>query len=307
MVSLRNGRRFSEGDRRSQRRTANLIVLPRQDGFSGGDVCAGGAAVDRRRSCGVRAAGPVPGLRFDTAVRADNCIRGGSRTGSCARSITGAARSCRAMRRPRSLGALAHRWTYAVFAAALLRDVGSEPSDGCGANVRGWVPGRRPGLAGRTSRTGRRTARRAGGRRSVQRDCRTGGARRDRGARRARRRCRRAQTEPRSPAGGGDVENRRHAPEADGPEFSMVSTRRVPSDRGASWRGCGRDRRRNLPVNVRGALVHGVEDGLLLASPGIFRAFIRRDGAGAMNPATPPSGCSARSCGPAGTCGPTAA
>ena len=33
-------------------------------------------------------------------------------------------------------------------------------------------------------------------------------------------------------------------------------------------------------MNVRGALVHGVEDGLLLASPGIFRAFIRRDGAG---------------------------
>ncbi len=29
---------------------------------------------------------------------------------------------------PETLGALAHRWTYAVFAAALLRDVGSEPS-----------------------------------------------------------------------------------------------------------------------------------------------------------------------------------
>jgi hypothetical protein len=63
-----------------------------------------------------------------------------------------------------------------------------------------------------------------------------------------------------------------------------------------------------LPVNVRGALVHGVEDGLLLASPGIFRAFIRRDGAGqGLSPATPPSDCSARSCGPAGTCGPMAA
>ena len=34
----------------------------------------------------------------------------------------------------------------------------------------------------------------------------------------------------------------------------------------------------------RGALVHGVEDGLLLASPGIFRAFIRRDGAGQSEP-----------------------
>jgi hypothetical protein len=39
-----------------------------------------------------------------------------------------------------------------------------------------------------------------------------------------------------------------------------------------------------LRVNVPGALVHGVEDGLLLASPGIFRAFIRRDGAGKAEP-----------------------
>ena len=35
-----------------------------------------------------------------------------------------------------------------------------------------------------------------------------------------------------------------------------------------------------LPVNVRDALVHGVEDGLLLASPGIFRAFVRCHGGG---------------------------
>jgi hypothetical protein len=33
-----------------------------------------------------------------------------------------------------------------------------------------------------------------------------------------------------------------------------------------------------LSVNVRDALVHGVEDGLLLASPGIFRAFVRCHG-----------------------------
>ena len=36
--------------------------------------------------------------------------------------------------------------------------------------------------------------------------------------------------------------------------------------------------------NVRGALVHGVEDGLLLASPGIFRAFVRSDGVGPAEP-----------------------
>jgi hypothetical protein len=39
-----------------------------------------------------------------------------------------------------------------------------------------------------------------------------------------------------------------------------------------------------LPVNVRGALVHRVEDGLLLASPGIFRAFVRREGTGRDEP-----------------------
>jgi len=75
------------------------------------------------------------------------------------------------------------------------------------------------------------------------------------------------------------------ASEADGPE----------SLDGVDAAGAGRPRRfmewvrqgiadGTLPVNVRGALVHGVEDGLLLASPGIFRAFIRRDGAGQAEP-----------------------
>ena len=31
-------------------------------------------------------------------------------------------------------------------------------------------------------------------------------------------------------------------------------------------------------MNTHGALVHGVEEGLLLASPGIFRAFGRHEG-----------------------------
>ena len=75
------------------------------------------------------------------------------------------------------------------------------------------------------------------------------------------------------------------APETDGPEFLD----------GVDAADAGRPRRfmewvrqgiadGTLPVNVRGALVHGVEDGLLLASPGIFRAFIRRDGAGQSEP-----------------------
>ena len=56
-----------------------------------------------------------------------------------------------------------------------------------------------------------------------------------------------------------------------------------------------------LPVNVRGALVHRSSDGLLLASPGIFRAFIRREAPVAMSPATLPSDCSAAPREPAGT------
>ena len=41
---------------------------------------------------------------------------------------------------PEILGALAHRWTYAVFAAALLRDVGGRPSDDSVRMFERWVP-----------------------------------------------------------------------------------------------------------------------------------------------------------------------
>ena len=77
--------------------------------------------------------GPV-----DTAVRRTTAAR--ARDWRCARSITGAARSCRAQCAAEILGALAHRWTYAVFAAALLRDVGGGPRIGTGRMFERWVP-----------------------------------------------------------------------------------------------------------------------------------------------------------------------
>jgi hypothetical protein len=96
----------------------------------------------------------------------------------------------------------------------------------------------------------------------------------------------RAQTESIAGAVEAGVETAPIAPEADGPEFLD----------GVDAADAGRPRRfmewvrqgiadGTVPVNVRGALVHGVEDGLLLASPGIFRAFIQRDGVGQAEPA----------------------
>jgi len=187
---------------------------------------------------------------------------------------------------PEVLGALAHRWTYAVFAAALLRDVGVGPSDKRVRVFERWVPpivhawlAEHPPLmaelravlagSGDASSAIAELAERAA----------TGGRPRAEAA------VPRAQ--PESIAGGveASVETAPIAPEADGPEFLE----------GVDAADSGRPRRfmewvrqgiadGTLPVNERGALVHGVEDGLLLASPGIFRAFIRRDGAGQADP-----------------------
>ena len=93
------------------------------------------------------------------------------------------------------------------------------------------------------------------------------------------------QTESFAGAVEASVETPPIAPETEGPEFLD----------GVDAADAGRPRRfldwvrqgvadGTLPVNVRGALVHGVEDGLLLASPGIFRAFVRRDGPGQAEP-----------------------
>jgi hypothetical protein len=229
------------GDRRSQRRGEPDRPASRQDGVSGGELRAGGAAADRRL-CGVRAAAADAGLQSIRRSRRTAAAR--ARDSRCARSITGAARSCRAMRRPRSLGALAHRWTYAVFAAALLRDVGSEPStDAAGRMFEGWVPADRPEMAGRTSSADRGTARRAD-RAARMRPVplpNWWSAPRPGRARRSRCRCLDAQTEPRSPARRRRAsETLRQSPEGSGPEFLDGVDARVPSDLGASWSGCGR-------------------------------------------------------------------
>lgn len=183
---------------------------------------------------------------------------------------------------PEILGALAHRWTYAVFAAALLRDVGEGPSDDRVRIFERWVPpsvqawlAEHPPLMAelRAVLVGRPDASSAIAE-LVERAA-TGGRPRAEAA------VPRAQTESFAGAVEAGVETPPIAPEADGPEFLD----------GVDAADAGRPRRfmewvrqgiadGTLPVNVRGALVHGVEDGLLLASPGIFRAFIRRDGTG---------------------------
>lgn len=187
---------------------------------------------------------------------------------------------------PEILGALAHRWTYAVFAAALLRDAGGGPSDNRVRMFERWVPpvvqawlDEHPPLMAelRAVLVGRADASSAIAE-LVERAAT--GARRGFEATLPP-----AQTASIAGAVESSVETMRIAPEADGPEFLD----------GFDAAGAERPRRfmewvrqgiadGTLPVNVRGALVHGVEDGLLLASPGIFRAFIRRDGAGQAEP-----------------------
>ena len=187
---------------------------------------------------------------------------------------------------PEVLGALAHRWTYAVFAAALLRDVGGGPSDDRVRMFERWVPpivqawlAEHPPLmaelravladsAEPSSAIAELVERAVTGTRSgVEATLPP------------------AQTTSIAGAVKASVETAPIAPEADGPEFLD----------GVDAAGAARPRRfmewvrqgiadGTLPVNVRGALVHGVEDGLLLASPGIFRAFVRRDGAGQAEP-----------------------
>ena len=188
---------------------------------------------------------------------------------------------------PEILGALAHRWTYAVFAAALLRDVGGGQSDASVQMFERWVPpivqawlDEHPPLIAelRAVLVGRADASSAIAE-LVERAAT--GTRPTVGATVVPV----AQTGSIVSAVEASVETAPIAPEADGPEFLD----------GVDAAGAARPRRfmewvrqgiadGTLPVNVRGALVHGVEDGLLLASPGIFRVFIRRDGAGQAEP-----------------------
>jgi hypothetical protein len=182
---------------------------------------------------------------------------------------------------PEILGALAHRWTYAVFAAALLRDVGEVRSDDSVRMFERWVPpivqawlDEHPPLMAELRAVLAGSADASIAIAELVERAVTGVRPRAEAA------VPRAQTESIAGAVEASVDTAPIAPEADGPEFLE----------GVDAADAGRPRRfmnwvrqgiadGTLPVNVRGALVHGVEDGLLLASPGIFRAFIRCDGA----------------------------
>jgi len=187
---------------------------------------------------------------------------------------------------PEILGALAHRWTYAVFAAALLRDASRAQSDDSMRMFERWVPpivqawlAEHPPLMEELRAVLAGSADASSAIAELLERAATGGRPRAEAA------VPRAQTESIAGAVESGVETAPIAPEADGPEFLD----------GVDAAGAERPRRfmewvrqgiadGTLPVNMRGALVHGVEDGLLLASPGIFRAFIRREGAGPAEP-----------------------
>ncbi len=184
---------------------------------------------------------------------------------------------------PETLGALAHRWTYAVFAAALLHDLDRDHAEASMRLFENCVPpiiqtwlGEDPALMVELRRVLTGTAdlpsaiaelveRAAPSARptiveSVLPDAQTGSV---------------ASTVETS------VEPSRHAPEAEELEFldSMIATGSERPRRFMAWVQQGITNG-SLPVNARGALVHGVEEGLLLVSPRILRAFIQHDGAG---------------------------
>ena len=187
---------------------------------------------------------------------------------------------------PETLGALAHRWTYAVFAAALLRDVGNEPSADAARQFEAWVPGLiqrwlgedaalvaelravLTGAADPSSAIAELVERAATGARpaiamSVPPDA----------------------PELLSSAAEATAEQAPATPEVSGSEFldGVDDTGSERARRFMAWvkQGVADG---TLPVNVRGALVHRVEEGLLLASPGIFRAFVRQEGSGRDEP-----------------------
>ena len=187
---------------------------------------------------------------------------------------------------PETLGALAHRWTYAVFAAALLRDVGGVPSANAARRFEAWVPALiqrwlgedallmaelravLTGAADPSSAIAELVERAATGARpaipmSVPPDA----------------------PEPLSGAAEATAEPATVAPEVGGPEF-LDGVDDTGSERARCFMAWVKQGVADgtLPVNVRGALVHRVEDGLLLASPGIFRAFVRQEGTGRDEP-----------------------
>ncbi len=187
---------------------------------------------------------------------------------------------------PETLGALAHRWTYAVFAAALLRDVGNEPPADAARLFESWVPGL-------IQRWLREDAALVAELRAVLNDAADPSSAIAELVERAATGARPAiavsvppdAPEPLSRVAEATSEPTLVTPEGRGPEFldGVGDTGSERARRFMAWvkQGVADG---TLPVNLRGALVHRVEEGLLLASPGIFRAFVRQDGTGRDEP-----------------------
>lgn len=184
---------------------------------------------------------------------------------------------------PEVLGALGHRWTYAVFAAALLHDLGGGSLDLPQLMFeRGVPPGVRSWLAEDPELIAELRAVLSG-------DAPPGSAIAELVARAV------ARTWPlfQAPVLSGAptvqtanamesaIEPAAPSPAEDSPEFldAVQTDAAEPAHRFMDWvrRGIADG---TLTVNAGGALVHGVEEGLLLVSPGIFRAYIQHDGTG---------------------------
>ena len=184
---------------------------------------------------------------------------------------------------PEVLGALGHRWTYAVFAAALLHDLGGGSPDLPGQLFERWVP------ASVRAWLDEDPALMAELRAVLSGDASPGSAIAELVARAA------ARTWPlcEAPVPSGAptvqtfdavesaIEPAAPSPAEDSPEFldAVHTDAAEPARRFMDWvrRGIADG---TLTVNTSGALVHGVEEGLLLVSPGIFRAYVQQDGAG---------------------------
>jgi hypothetical protein len=188
---------------------------------------------------------------------------------------------------PETLGALAHRWTYAVFAAALLRDLGREQSDASMRMFERWVPpliqtwlGDDPALVAELRGVLTGTANPSSAIAELVERTVSGA----RGAivppMHAVAQTRSIPITVESSVGTSQI-----VPESVEPEFldSVITVSAERPRRFMAWLRQGITDG-SLPVNARGALVHGVEDGLLLVSPHIFRTFIRQDGSGQDDP-----------------------
>jgi hypothetical protein len=188
---------------------------------------------------------------------------------------------------PETLGALAHRWTYAVFVAALLRDLGSDQSIASMRMFERWTPplirtwlSDDPALVAELRGVLTGTADPSSAIAELVERAVSGASRAIVAPMHAV-----AQTGAIACAVESSVETSQIVPESEEPGFldSVIAVSAERPRRFMAWVRQGITDG-SLPVNARGALVHGVEDGLLLVSPRIFREFIRHDGSGQGEP-----------------------